>query len=41
MYWTRIFGILVQVFGRDPLDVWALEVGREVGPGRGRPRKSN
>jgi len=23
-----------QVFGGDPLGVWALEVGREFGPGR-------
>jgi len=33
MYWTGILGTSVQVFGGGPLDVGALEVGREFDPG--------
>jgi len=41
MYWNGMLGTSVQVFGGGPLDVWALEVGWELSPGRGRPKKDN
>jgi len=38
-YWTGMLGTSVQVFGGGQLGVWAQEVGRELGPNVGQPRK--
>jgi len=34
LYWTGMLGTSVQVFGGGLLGVWALEVGRELDPGK-------
>jgi len=36
-----MLGTSVQVFGRDQLDVWAQEVGCELDPDVGPPRKGS
>jgi len=41
MYWTGMLETSVQVFGEGQLVVWAQEVGHELDPDVGQPRKGS